>query len=274
MRYLISGGQGFLGSFLATNLINKGHFVKTIGKSKDNDFVVDLSKKFIKMESNFDYIIHTASVVHNELHNQSFNLTHIMTDVQITENFLKSISEIRFKKFIFLSSVSVYGLNSGILIDTNQPTYPLSGYGLSKLINEKIIDKSLNNEKLLILRLPLVNGPNAKGNIKKAREALIHGKMILFKNNTAVKSILEISDLFYFIEKYSHELNGIHHLKSYDIEFNKFVSSLSHKKPILIPFWAIKWGVKISLMFKLKKLHQIILKTTRSLTFKNTAEWN
>ena len=66
------------------------------------------------MESNFDFVIHTASVVHNELHNQSFNLTYIMTDVQITENFLKSISEIRFKKFIFLSSVSVYGLNSGI----------------------------------------------------------------------------------------------------------------------------------------------------------------
>ena len=274
MKYLISGGQGFLGSYLATNLSNSGHVVKTIGRSKENDIVVDLSQNFFKVQSNFDYIIHTASIVHNELHNQSFSSPIIMTDLQITENFLKSISEIKFKKFIFLSSVSVYGLNCGIQIDTNQSTLPLSGYGLSKLINEKIIGKSINNEKLLILRLPLVNGPNAKGNIKKAKEGLICGKMILFKHNKALKSILEISDLFNFLENYSQKLNGIHHIKSYDVEFNKFVSSHSSKKPILIPFWAIKWCIKVCLIFKLKKLHQIILKSTLSLTFKNTVEWN
>ena len=274
MKYLISGGQGFLGSYLAKNLSNSGHVVKTIGKSKENDIVVDLSQNFFKVQTNFDYIIHAASIVHNELHNRSFSSPIIMTDVLITENFLKSISEIKFKKFIFLSSVSVYGLDGGIQIDINQPTLPSSGYGLSKLINEKIIVKSFNYEKVLILRLPLVNGPNAKGNIKKAKEGLIRGKMILFNHNNALKSILEISDLSNFIENYSQKLNGIHHLKSYDVEFNKFISSLSCKKPILVPFWAIKWCIKICLMFKLKKLHRIILKSTLSLTFKNTVEWN
>ena len=47
--------------------------------------------------------------------------------------------------------------------------------------------------------LPLVNGTNPKGNIYKLEQAILKGKMILFKYNTSKKSLLEVSDLFEMI---------------------------------------------------------------------------
>lgn len=270
MRYLITGGQGFIGSYLSTNLINEGHNVKTIGRSLENDIVVDLSKSVVKIDESFDYIIHTASIVHDKNHSEFINPISLIADINITENFLKCISETKFRKLIFLSSISVYGVIKGHQIDINHPTVPVSGYGLSKLINEKNITNIIPPKNLLILRLPLVNGPNAKGNIKRAKEALIKRKMVIFKNNPSKKSILEITDLLNFIKNDACKFSGLHQLKSFDILFNDFINSLSHSQPIILPLWTIKVLRKVFFIFKLNKLKTQLIKITNSLTIKNT----
>ena len=47
MKILISGCQGFIGSFLKKNLTNQGHKVISIGKSSLNDYQVNLEKSYL-----------------------------------------------------------------------------------------------------------------------------------------------------------------------------------------------------------------------------------
>ena len=134
MNILITGGSGFLGKILYDKL-KDSNLVKTIGRSNKNDFCVDLSNNFIKLNQSFDCIIHTAGNVHNENHANGFNNKMIIEDFQITQNVLKS-QQSNIKHFIFISSMSVYDVEYGEDIGVDSQSYGKKGYGLSKRIIE------------------------------------------------------------------------------------------------------------------------------------------
>lgn len=270
MKFLVTGGNGFIGHYISKALKKDGHEVTTLGRSSMNDIVIDLSLSTYKFKMDFDYIIHTAGIVHNAEHIKSFKTNLILKDIAITENLLKSIAGINFKKFIYLSSVSVYGLINGHEIGVNTPPKPIDGYGFSKFVNEKIIQSQIEFSKALIVRLPLVNGPNAKGNIRKAQQALKKKRMVLFSQNNSLKSILEISDLYSFIVEKSKDMNGIQQIKSYDINFNDFVISLCSNKPLILPKIILQFGIQVSKFLFLSNLNKTLRKISTTLTFKDS----
>lgn len=270
MRFLVTGGNGFIGCYISKALKIDGHEVTTLGRSSMNDIVIDLSISTYEFKTDFDYIIHTAGIVHKEEHINSFNTSLILKDIAITENLLKSIVGINFKKIIYLSSVSVYGLINGHEIGVDTQPKPTNGYGFSKLINEKIIQSQIELSKTLIIRLPLVNGPNAKGNIRKAQQALKKKRMVVFSENNSLKSILEISDLYSFIVEKSKDINGIQQIKSYDINFNDFVRSLCFNKPLILPKIVLQFGIRVSKFLFLSNLNKTLRKISTTLTFKNS----
>ena len=124
MKYLITGGNGFIGKFLKEKLLSQNHEVKTLGISKNNDYSIDLTKDSIELSEDFDVILHSASIVHNQAHALSFNSQFILQDLEITLNLLRSINQVSYKKLIYLSSVSVYGVDFGQNIDITQKLYP------------------------------------------------------------------------------------------------------------------------------------------------------
>src|SRR5699024_11374222 len=66
--------------------------------------------------------------------------------------------------FIFLSSMSVYGLKKGV-INKFTPTKPKSDYGKSKLEAESLLNTLDNSDfKIAILRPPMIYGKKCKGN--------------------------------------------------------------------------------------------------------------
>lgn len=244
-----------------------GHEVKTIGRSPINNFQLDLTKESRIISEDFDVIIHSASIAHDSAHAGAFNKQLIIDDLEITFNFLKSVENILYQKFIFLSSVSVYGIENGKDIDISQPLFPNSGYSLSKSLSEKILKQKITYKKLLILRLPLINGPNPKGNIKKALDAINSGKMFLFNGNKATKSVLELDDLYTFIVSKSSKFNGIHQIKSYDIRFNDFIQGLSSKRIYSLPYFFLTIFLFSSKAFRLNKIRRTLLKISKDLTF-------
>jgi GlcNAc-P-P-Und epimerase len=270
LKYLITGANGFIGSFLKNKLISDGHLVKTLGKSSGNDFCIDLTRESLKISEDYDVIIHTASIVHNSKHANTIDSKFIFKDLEITLNLLRSIEKVTFKKLIYLSSVSVYGIDFGRDIDISQKISPRSGYGFSKAISEKIFAQNLSEEKLLILRLPLVYGPNPKGNIKKVIDTIESGKMVLFNGNTSKKTILELEDLYNFLVKRSANLYGTHQIKSYDIELNTFINGLSNKRIFFIPKVILKMLLISTKIFNLNGLRNILMKIDSDLTFIDT----
>lgn len=270
---MISGSSGFIGKYLNEMFRINGHDVLTLGRSKLNDYQVNLESDYIDMNNEFDFIIHCAGIVHNQSHASKIIPQLVLKDLQITTNFLKSIKNCKYKKVIMLSSVSIYGLDSGLDISEKNIHSPKSGYGLSKFLSEKLFEAAINNEELLIFRLPLVNGPNPKGNIDKLEKAILKGKMVLFKNNISEKSFLEVSDLFDMILTNGLKLFGVFNIKSYDEKFNDFAEQIARRNKttiIKLPIFILKILKFITKILSLNKTYFTLSKISSHLTFDNS----
>ena len=155
MKYLVTGGAGFIGSNIAEKLLKEGHFVRVLdnffsGKRENLNFIneFNLPKNFELIEGDIrdkaacekacagmDYVLHQAalrSVPKSLKEPENYN------DVNIngTLFMLQAASKAKIKRFVFVSSSSVYGDTDKF--PEREDAYPLliSPYALSKLTGE------------------------------------------------------------------------------------------------------------------------------------------
>jgi UDP-glucose 4-epimerase len=97
------------------------------------------------------------------------------------------------RQFIFMSSLSVYGLRVGI-IDKKTIPAPTTMYGKSKLAAEKQLQAlSSPDFHILILRPPLIYGEGCKGNYQKL--VSFAKKALFFPDFPNSRSMLSIDNL-------------------------------------------------------------------------------
>lgn len=102
------------------------------------------------------------------------------------------------KQFIFLSSMSVYGMETGVISKDTIPT-PKSNYGKSKLQAEELLaplQDSIFN--IAVLRPPMVYGEGCKGNFVRL-EKIALGTPI-FPDIKNKRSMIEINNLCKFVK--------------------------------------------------------------------------
>lgn len=101
-------------------------------------------------------------------------------------------------QFIFLSSMSVYGMETGVITRDTVPQ-PKSLYGKSKLEAEKLIEH-LNDQtyKVAILRPPMVYGKGCKGNYPKL--ATLAKITPLFPDIDNKRSMIYVDNLSKFLK--------------------------------------------------------------------------
>ena len=172
----VTGANGFIGRNLVKKLRKQGFRVISLQRiipssSKYEARVFDLCKLETINEEllyGIDILIHTAALVHKPQADKKFYKT---MNFEATKKLYQLSADLNIKKFIFLSTVGVYGKTSySSPIDINFPVSPKSEYGVSKLDSENyLLQKARDNEqklspKISILRLPLVHGKNAPGN--------------------------------------------------------------------------------------------------------------
>lgn len=181
MRYLVTGGAGFIGSHIVERLLQDGHFVRVLdnfstGKRENLSSVVDNKPWSVDFEliegdirdqstcqkacEKIDYILHQAalrSVPKSMKDPYSYNAVNI----DGTLNMLSAAAGAKVKRFIFASSSSVYGDTDKF--PEKEDAYPLliSPYALSKLAGEyycRIFSEHFNLETIA-LRYFNVFGP-------------------------------------------------------------------------------------------------------------------
>lgn len=111
----------------------------------------------------YDTILHVAGIAHqNEKKITSDEYNKI--NCELAYDVAKEAKKRGVKQFIFLSTMSVYGINEGI-INHSTPMNPKSKYGKSKYKAEKKLI-TLEDEDFLItiVRPPMIYGPNSPGN--------------------------------------------------------------------------------------------------------------
>ena len=199
---LITGGAGFIGSHLAKKLISEGHSVTildnlTTGNKKnipsEAAFVkADLcSKDFLKKipQRDYDAILHLAAQSSGEISNE-----HPEHDLKVntfgTLQLLNWCKDSDIPRFMYASSMAVYGdiVKSPVL--ESVPCQPLSFYGISKLSSEQYIQHfSRDGLNTTCFRMFSVYGPGQnlinmkQGMVSIFLAYLLKGEAILVKGS-------------------------------------------------------------------------------------------
>ena len=278
-KILLTGSSGFLGSYILDFLENEDYELVKVGRSVKSDIVIDLSiNRLSKVE--VDYVIHVAGKAHviaksAEVKEEFFNVNYVGTN-----NLLRGLDVTKLQSIIFISTVAVYGKETGELIDEKSPLNGNTPYALSKIQAEQsIIDFGItNNIKTVVLRLPLVTGKNPLGNLGDIIKAIKKGYYFRIGKGHAKKSIIAAADVANLIPEL-FDLNGIYNLTdTYHpmiFEIDSIIAKKFNKKIKSIPIYLIKVIAKIGDMFYFFPFNSLKFeKLTKNLTFSNKKLFN
>ena len=154
MKYIVTGGAGFIGSYIVKKLVARGASVTVIdnlntGKEKNLEsvrnkivFLKDsvLNMSLLEKETrNVDGIFHQAALASVQ---DSFSKRDEYYDVNVkgTENILKLAKKNNFK-VVYASSSSVYGNPEQIPIKESDAKNPINPYAETKLKKEELAIK-------------------------------------------------------------------------------------------------------------------------------------
>lgn len=151
MKYLVTGGAGFIGSHIVDKLIELGHEVTVVDdlstgvKSNINEqatFIqLDISDRVsrgdlcIAME-NVDTVFHCAALARVQPSIQNPQKYH-KANIDGTFNVLLSARDSKVKRVVYSASSSAYGDQKQMPLEETMPTGPISPYGLQKLVGEQ-----------------------------------------------------------------------------------------------------------------------------------------
>jgi nucleoside-diphosphate-sugar epimerase len=201
MNILLTGATGFLGKEVICQ--NTNHTIFSLNRKYGN-YKCNLSISIPDFESRkFDIVIHAAGKAHLVSKKEIINKSFFDVNVKGTENLLIGIEKSRKlpKSFVFISSVSVYGLEQGENINENAPLLAKDPYGLSKIQAERlVIDWCDKNDVICtILRLPLLVGENPPGNLGAMIKAIQKRYYFNIGGGKAKKSMVLAEDVARFI---------------------------------------------------------------------------
>src|SRR5699024_1194219 len=117
----------------------------------------------------YDSILHVAGIAHQKETNENSSLYYdVNRDLAI--EMAEKAKKKNVKQFIFLSTMSVYGVETGV-IDENTRLNPKTHYGKSKKAAEDSIQKLETDEfKVAIVRPPMIYGKDCPGNYQRLRK--------------------------------------------------------------------------------------------------------
>lgn len=175
-QILLTGASGFIGSALASSLVSKGYGV--IGVSRNGDahlpctsFVANITPAtdWSVVLKGVDVVIHAAGRVHIMADASIDPLgEYRYQNVDTTLHLAKSAAAIGVKRFIFISTIKVFGEETigGNKFFADSTYAPSDPYGISKMEAEigLLEIAKLTKLEVVIIRLPLVYGPGVKAN--------------------------------------------------------------------------------------------------------------
>lgn len=195
MKYLVTGGAGFIGANLVKMLLDQNHEVVVVdnyagGKKEERIHsgaeyidldICDFDKLNKVCIKGFDGIFHLAA-----LPRVSYSMEHPIetheTNVNGTLNVLVCAKENNIKRVVFSSSAAVYGDQEKFPVEESFLPNPVSPYGLHKLIDEQYatLFSSIYGIETVSLRYFNVYGPYFD---PEGAYALVVGKFIDQRKN-------------------------------------------------------------------------------------------
>ena len=211
MKILLTGASGFLGAILKTNL-SFDNRITSLART-NADFKIDLVNNTPKFDESFDLVIHAAGIAHVAPTTKNEIEAFYNVNVGGTKNLLNGLVNTLPNFFVYISSVSVYGLIEGENINEQHSLNAKDPYGKSKIEAEKVVQKwcEENNVVCTIFRLPLVVASNPPGNLGAMINGIKKGYYFNIAGGNAKKSMVLASDIAKYI-LIAAKVGGIYNL--------------------------------------------------------------
>ena len=167
MKFLITGGSGYIGTRLTKHLLSKKHNVVVVDnlwfgnhhiKHKNLRIIKEDVRNFDRLKiKNTHTIIHLANIANDptvELNPTLSWEVNVLATKIIAEHAIKN----KVKKIIFFSSGSVYGVKKEKKVTEDLKLNPISTYNKTKMIAERVLLSYKNKIDIKCLRPATVSG--------------------------------------------------------------------------------------------------------------------
>jgi nucleoside-diphosphate-sugar epimerase len=202
---LVTGAAGFIGQAVCRNLRLCGHTIRGTTRKFSADFgfpvfpVGDIGPDtdWRAALAGCSAVIHLAAHVHvASVRDNATDFNYV--NVKGTENLLRQAARAGVRRFLFVSSVKVYGDSSeGRSLVENAPAVPVDAYGESKRQAEFSV-KAIGEEtgmEVVIVRPPLVYGARVKANFLKLVRAIDAGVPLPLASIDNRRSLIYLGNL-------------------------------------------------------------------------------
>ena len=169
MKALVTGGHGFIGSFLVERLLKAGFSVRCLVRPTSHlQWIQELPvervigditqpETLVPAVNGVDYVYHVAGAIKAPSREKFFSVNCDGT-LHLAEAVRQRVPSLR--RFVFISSVAATGPVKGTQTPTEvDPCHPVSHYGWSKLAAEQQLKEKYSELPLTIIRPPIVYGP-------------------------------------------------------------------------------------------------------------------
>lgn len=276
-KLLFTGASGFLGNNILPILQNEYEIVHTMGLGHD-DIKINLATDVPLLDIQYDVVLHACGKAHVVPRTLEEEKAFYDVNFEGTRNLCKALEKAGVpKSMVFVSTVAVYGCESGTLISES---YPLNGetpYAKSKILAEEFLSKwcEEHNVVLGILRPSLLAGKNAPGNLGAMVNGIKKGFYLNIAGGEVCKSVLMAEDIARLLPLLA-EKGGVYNVcDTKQPTFGDISASvakqLGKRKPISIPYWMAWCMAKVGdfLGSKAPINSYKLDKMTQSLTFSN-----
>lgn len=249
-KILITGANSYVGTNVEKWLLKEpdNFQVETLDMKNSNWITFDFSK--------FDIVFHVAGIAHVKESKKNKDVYYKVNRDLAVEVAVKA-KQSGIKKFIFMSSMSIFGKNVGIITNNTIPR-PKTYYGLSKF-DAEISLNTLSDDKfeVVIFRAPMIYGYTSPGNFSKFRRFILRSSIFIRVQNRrsavyidtfceyvkyaitnkVAKTLYPHNSDYLNIYKVTKQISDLNSHKIYFIPFPKFIFNI-----IELPFLSKIFG--------------------------------
>ena len=242
MKYLVTGGAGYIGSHMVRFLKSKNHHVTVIDNLSSGKFKPIDNSKFIKLDlldvvkldkimskSKFDAVFHFAALSIVGESKKKPN-KYYRNNVSASKNLIEKMIKYKINNLIFSSSASVYGNPLSKKISETHQMKPISVYGENKKEIEKMLEKKgkENGFKSISFRYFNAAGADKGGKIgedhypethlipkilksikSKKNKVYVYGNNYKTNDGTCIRDYIHVNDIvrahYYGLKKFKNK---------------------------------------------------------------------
>ena len=206
MRILVTGASGFVGTALCRELLARGHAVRAAVRRRippgavppqlEQILIPDIAAEFDRsaLADGVGTIVHLAAIAHRSNPIEA-EIRRVNCDSAVR---LAEAAAGIVRRFIFLSSVKVHGEDSGRgTYGEDDALDPRDSYARSKLEAERALTETTarNGMELVLIRPPLVYGPEVKANFLRLLGWVDSGLPLPFASVRNRRSLIYVGNL-------------------------------------------------------------------------------